>query len=95
MQQTVPDFHPFVIRKFGMINQQLVAEQLGQPFRDLGGDGNLRQHIQNLASHLQHLIDQPHIDFRLSTGSNTVQETDFFLPENIMYFPVSLPLRLT
>ena len=59
-----------------MINQQLVAEQLGQPFRDLGGDGNLRQHIQNLASH-------------------TVQETDFFLPENIMYFPVSLPLRLT
>ena len=95
MQQTVPDFHPLVIGEFGMIDQQLISEQLGKPFRDLGRDGDLRQHIQNLASHFQHLVDQPHVDFRLSTGCNAVQQADFFLPEDSMYLSVGLLLRRT
>ena len=55
-----------------MIDQQLIAEQLGKPFRDLGGNGDLGQQVQNLAAHLQHLVDQAHVDFRLPARSNAM-----------------------
>ena len=82
-QLLLPDFHPFGIGEFRVVNAQTIAEYALQAFCNLGGKGYLRQQIQYLFSLPDGLFYQMDIDFCFSAGSHSMQQTDILRLETL------------
>ena len=64
-----------------MIYSQTFSKHSLQTFGDLSCQSDFRQQIQHLFALLQGLLYQVNVDFRLSTGSDTMKKTDILLLE--------------
>ena len=64
------------IREFGMIDPHIVTKDLPQPFRDLGGQRNLREQVEHLLSLLQVLADEVDVYLRFARRSDSMKERD-------------------
>ena len=84
-QLLLPDFHTFRIRKLWMVNPQTSTQYPFQAFGNLSSKCYFRQQIKYLFSLPDHFINQMNIYFRLSTGSNAMQQTDILIPKLLCY----------
>ena len=73
-QLALPDFHPFGIREFGVVDAQAGAEYASQASGDLGSERYLGKQIQYLSAALQHFLNQMDINLCLSAGRDSVEQ---------------------
>src|SRR5262245_25695323 len=69
----IPNFDPFVLREFRVINTDMSSKMFLQSPNDLGSQSNFRQHVQHLLSLSNKLFDQFYVYLCFSTGSNAMQ----------------------
>ena len=68
-----------------MVNPQTSSKYPFQAFGNLSSKRYFRQQIQYLFPLSDHFINQMNIYFCLSTGSNTMQQTDILIPKPLCY----------
>ena len=91
-QLLLPDFHTFSITVFRVIDTQTVTEDLVQSLHNLYGQGDFRQQIEHLLVLFDGFSDEMDVDFRLSTGSNSMQKYHVFLHHLHQYLIIGILL---
>ena len=92
----LPDFHPFGIRKLGVIDAQTRTEHPLQPFCNLCSQRYFRQQIQHLLPLPDNFFYQMDVNLRLSAGRDSMQQTDILCPEtfhNAVVCPLLMPVQ--
>ena len=76
-----PDFHPLVVRKFGVVNAHFIAKNALQTNHDLGRQRNFGKQIQHLRAAGQRLLNQVDIHFGFATSGNAMEQYDILAVE--------------
>jgi len=72
MEYFVPDFDPFRIVEFGVIDSSLVSEYRQQPANHLCRQSNFWKEVEYLLPLVQTFFDQLNVYFRLAAGGDTM-----------------------
>ena len=67
---------PLPRRETAVVNLQPVSEKLAEPHDELGGQGNLRNQEQSIASFVQHLGNQMCVHLRLAAARHALEQDD-------------------
>lgn len=76
-----------------MIDTEPVAKDFVESLHNLNRQGDFGQEIEHLLVFLDGFLDEMDVDFRLSAGSNTMQEYYVFLQHLHQYLIISILLR--
>ena len=88
VQYIVPDFHPFGIRKPGMIHAQPLAEYPFQAAGELCGECYFGYEVQHLFPRCYHFVDELNVNLGFSAGGDSMQQHHRFfgkLPVNFIH----------
>ena len=77
-----------------MIDEHLFAEDTTQTLAELCGERYFGHHKQGLSSLADHLLDEVHVNLRLSARSDALQEANLMIAEGMTDLPISYCLHL-
>ena len=78
IQDRLPNFHPFVVVEFGVVDDNLVSKMLLKALYNLSRQGNFRQEVKHLLSFGHHLLHQFHKNLGFATARHPVQQHHIF-----------------